>query len=42
MKVEKVRISSLTLDPENARKHSKKNLEAIAGSLRSFGQRVVG
>lgn len=39
MKVEKVRISSLMLDPENARKHSKKNLEAIAGSLRSFGQR---
>lgn len=39
MKLEKVKISSLTLDPENARKHSKKNLDAIAGSLNTFGQR---
>lgn len=34
-----VPIDSLTPDPENARKHSPRNLEAIAGSLRKFGQR---
>lgn len=39
MKVETVPIRSVQPDPENARKHSKRNLEAIAGSLRSFGQR---
>lgn len=39
MKVEEVQITTLTLDPENARKHTKKNLEAIAGSLSTFGQR---
>lgn len=39
MKIETVPIGSLTLDPENARKHTKKNLEAIAGSLSTFGQR---
>lgn len=39
MKVETVAIDSLTLDPENARRHSIKNLEAIAGSLEAFGQR---
>ena len=39
MKVEMVRIDSLTMDPENARKHSKRNIEAIAGSLATFGQR---
>lgn len=39
MKIDKVPISSLTLDPENARKHTRKNLEAIAGSLSTFGQR---
>lgn len=39
MKIETVPISSLILDPENARKHSKRNLEAIAGSLSTFGQR---
>lgn len=39
MKVETVKIDALTLDPENARKHSKKNLDAIAGSLHTFGQR---
>jgi hypothetical protein len=27
------------MDPENARKHSKRNIEAIAGSLATFGQR---
>lgn len=39
LKVERVRVESLTPDPTNARKHSKKNLDAIAGSLRQFGQR---
>lgn len=39
MKVETVLIGSVQPDPENARKHSKRNLEAIAGSLRTFGQR---
>lgn len=32
-------ISDLTLDPKNARKHSQKNLDAIAASLKQFGQR---
>jgi hypothetical protein len=39
MKIETVRIDSLTLDPTNARKHSKKNIDAISGSLATFGQR---
>lgn len=39
MKVETVKINSLTMDPDNARKHSPRNIEAIAGSLTSFGQR---
>lgn len=39
MKIESVQIDTLTLDPENARKHSAKNLDAIAGSLKAFGQR---
>ncbi len=39
LRVEVVPISALTPDPTNARKHSQKNLDAIAGSLRQFGQR---
>lgn len=39
MKLEKVEIGSLTLDPNNARKHSKHNLDVIAASLKKFGQR---
>lgn len=39
MKIETVNVNSLTMDPENARKHSRKNIDAIAGSLESFGQR---
>lgn len=39
MKLETVLIKSLTLDPENARTHSQKNIDAIAGSLTTFGQR---
>ena len=45
MKTELVPIDSLILDPSNARKHDKKNLEAIKGSLARFGQQkpiVVG
>jgi len=32
-------ITSLHEDPQNARKHDKRNLEAIAKSLAEFGQR---
>lgn len=38
MQIERVSVSSLVLDPANARKHDKKNLEAIKGSLSKFGQ----
>lgn len=36
--IEKISVQSLTLDPRNARKHSKKNLKSIKGSLKKFGQ----
>ena len=39
MKVETVPLTTLTPDPLNARKHSKRNLDAIAASLSKFGQR---
>lgn len=39
LKVQTVSIDSLEPDPANARKHSRKNLDAIVGSLRAFGQR---
>ena len=39
MQLERLKISSLTLDPNNARTHDNTNLEAIAGSLTQFGQR---
>lgn len=39
LKIETVLISSLTPDPANARNHDSKNLDAIANSLRLFGQR---
>ncbi len=39
MELETVAIESLTLDPNNARKHSKKNLDTITASLVRFGQR---
>lgn len=39
LQIETVQIDSLTLDPNNARKHDAKNLDAIAGSLKLFGQR---
>ena len=38
MQVEQVQITSLTQDPHNARKHGEKNLTAIKGSLKKFGQ----
>lgn len=38
VKLETLDISSLVFDPNNARKHSEKNLEAIKGSLTKFGQ----
>ena len=39
LEVEVVPIGALTLDPRNARKHGRRNLEAIRGSLQQFGQR---
>jgi ParB-like chromosome segregation protein Spo0J len=38
MTIETVRLDSLSLDPANVRKHGARNLEAIEGSLRRFGQ----
>lgn len=38
MKIERVPLSELHVDPANARHHSAKNLEAIKGSLARFGQ----
>ena len=38
LKIESVDLDKLTLDPANARKHDEKNLEAIKGSLKRFGQ----
>ncbi|CAB4157475.1 COG0863 DNA modification methylase [uncultured Caudovirales phage] len=39
LRLESVLISSLSLDPTNARRHDAKNLASIEGSLRLFGQR---
>ena len=39
MRIENVEIGSLTPDPENARRHPQKNLDALMGSIRLFGQR---
>jgi DNA modification methylase len=39
MEVKRRLISDLTLDPQNARTHSQKNLDAIKKSLTQFGQR---
>ncbi len=38
MKVEKIDIEKLLFDPQNARKHGDKNIDAIKGSLSKFGQ----
>ena len=37
--IERIEIKNLALDPNNARKHSERNLKAIAVSLEKFGQR---
>jgi ParB-like chromosome segregation protein Spo0J len=37
--VERIAIDDLQLDPNNARKHSEKNINAICESLKQFGQR---
>lgn len=39
MPVQVVDLVQLTPDPRNARKHDQRNLDAIAGSLKAFGQR---
>lgn len=39
MKLERLQITQLKLDANNARTHDNANLEAIAGSLTQFGQR---
>ena len=39
LRIENVPISSLSSDPNNARKHDIKNISAIQGSLKLFGQR---
>ena len=39
MKIERRKIAELKADPDNARKHSQRNLETIAASLEQFGQR---
>ncbi len=39
LRIETVKIDSLTPDPVNARKHNERNISAIADSLRLFGQR---
>jgi len=38
LRVEKVGVDTLHLDPNNARKHGARNLSAIKGSLLEFGQ----
>jgi ParB family chromosome partitioning protein len=38
MKLETVPLGSISFDPANTRKHSRRNLDAIKASLRRFGQ----
>jgi ParB-like chromosome segregation protein Spo0J len=38
MTIESVDVASLSADPANARKHGQRNLDAVAASLRRFGQ----
>ena len=38
MKIEKVAVESLSVDPANVRTHGSRNLDAIKASLRRFGQ----
>lgn len=39
LKIETVKISELSSDPDNARSHSSRNIQAIRNSLERFGQR---
>ena len=39
MQIERRRLDSLQLDPDNAREHDKANIDAIKASLKKFGQR---
>jgi ParB-like chromosome segregation protein Spo0J len=39
LEIKVISIDDLTLDPDNARAHNQKNLDAIAKSLQMFGQR---
>jgi ParB-like chromosome segregation protein Spo0J len=39
LEIKVIPIDDLTLDPNNAREHNQKNLDAIANSLQMFGQR---
>jgi len=39
LKVESVSVNDLELDPNNARRHNARNIEVIANSLKTFGQR---
>lgn len=39
MQIQTVDINNLVIDPQNARKHSERQLNAIASSLKEFGQR---
>jgi len=38
LNIERVHLDQLTEDPRNARRHPERNLKAIAGSLKRFGQ----
>ncbi len=38
MEIEKIDISKLKFDPRNARMHDERNIEAVIGSLKEFGQ----
>jgi ParB family chromosome partitioning protein len=38
LQIKKISIEKLSNDPANARKHDDRNIEAIVGSLRRFGQ----
>jgi DNA modification methylase len=38
MNIERIAIEALSNDPANVRKHSTRNIDAIVGSLRKFGQ----
>jgi len=38
MRIDKVSVKSLALDPANVRSHNEKNIKAIKASLSRFGQ----